>query len=69
MCKGLGVAIKQATEELGIKDLEVEQVCDINRMAEEGIWTPPALAIDGEVVISGRVPEAEEIKEILEKRK
>ncbi len=68
-CKGLGSALNEAAHELGIEDLEIEQVCDINRMIEEGVWTPPAMGIDGEVVFTGRIPDVEEIKEILKNRK
>jgi small redox-active disulfide protein 2 len=37
----------------------------IDRMVELGLMATPGVAFDGRVVISGRIPKAEEIKQLL----
>lgn len=68
MCGGLGKNIKEALDDLSVRDVELERVCDPNEMAEAGVSNPPALAVNGEVVFSGRIPEADEILQILKDR-
>ncbi len=48
-------------------DAIVTKVDDIMEIMKYNIMTTPALVIDGKVVIKGRVPSAEEIKELLTK--
>ncbi|MEM2874889.1 MAG: thioredoxin family protein [Candidatus Hadarchaeales archaeon] len=60
---------RKAVRELGI-DAEVTHVYDFVEMMKRGITSSPAVAIDGRLVVSGRVPEVEEIKRLLgEKRR
>lgn len=63
-CKKLLDHVNQAVEELKLP-AEVEYITDYTKMMEMGIMHTPALAIDGEVMISGRLPGVEEIKELL----
>ncbi|MDD5489233.1 MAG: thioredoxin family protein [Candidatus Moranbacteria bacterium] len=65
-CQRLEANTKQALEELEIK-ADIEKVTEIQDIMSYGIMGTPALVIDGEAKISGRVPNAEEIKELLEK--
>ncbi len=37
----------------------------IQRMVDLGVMATPAVVVDGGVVISGRIPKAEEIRELL----
>jgi small redox-active disulfide protein 2 len=53
---------KQAVKELGTDD-EVIKVQDMEAIANYGVLTLPALAVDGVIKIAGNVPEVEEIKE------
>ncbi len=53
---------RQAVKELGI-DAEVIKVQDIKAIADYGVLTLPALAVDGVIKVAGNVPEVEEIKE------
>lgn len=46
-------------------DFEIEKVTDINKIIGFGVMSTPALAVDGQVKITGRVPSVEEIKKIL----
>lgn len=56
--------VMKASEELGM-DAKVEHVHDFVKMAEYGIMMTPAIVIDGEIKISGKIPEMDEIKAIL----
>ena len=63
-CKRLEENAKKAAAELGIK-AKFGKVTDYAKMASYGIMSTPALVVDGEAVLSGRVPSVQEIKEIL----
>ncbi len=63
-CKKLGELVQRATEELGIEH-EIEKVTDVSKIIEYGITATPALAVDGRVVLAGRVPSYEKIKEAI----
>lgn len=43
----------------------VEKVTDFAEIASYGVMSTPALVIDGQVVVSGRVPKADEIEVLL----
>lgn len=42
--------------------VEVEKVEDVMAMLRLGIMTTPAVAVDGRVVATGRIPDADEIR-------
>lgn len=65
-CVRLEENTKQAAKELELS-AEVEHIYDIAAITSYGIMSTPALVVDEKVVLSGRVPNAEEIKEILVK--
>jgi len=66
-CKKLYEAAEQAAKELGL-EYEMEKIDDIDRITEMGVMMTPALAIDGEVKLVGRVPTVENLKEILKNK-
>ncbi len=51
----------QAVRELGI-EAEIIKVDDLVEITARGVMVTPALAIDGEIKCSGRIPSVEEIK-------
>ncbi len=63
-CKLLAEHAEAAVKQLGT-DFEIEKVTDINQIIGFGIMSTPALAVDGQVKIAGRVPSTDEIKKIL----
>jgi small redox-active disulfide protein 2 len=63
-CKKLLKLVEDAVKELG-RDDEVIYVTDMVEIAMTGVLRTPALVMDGQVKISGRVPKLEEIKELL----
>ncbi|MFZ2154334.1 MAG: thioredoxin family protein [Candidatus Moraniibacteriota bacterium] len=64
-CKKLEDNVKQALVELKI-DIEIEKITDIGEIMSYGVLSVPALLINEEVKVYGRVPATDEIKEILE---
>lgn len=63
-CKKLEANTKQAAEELGL-ECEIEKVSDIKAIMGYGVMMTPALVVDGEVKISGKVATVSEIKAAL----
>jgi len=63
-CKQLAENAETAAKELGI-DFELEKVTSITDIMSFGVMMTPALAVDGEVKVAGKVPNPEEIKELL----
>ncbi|HPP02837.1 MAG TPA: thioredoxin family protein [bacterium] len=63
-CKTLTAHAEQAAKELGI-EYQIEKVQDINEIISFGVMSTPALAVDGQVKVAGRIPSVEEIKTML----
>ena len=65
-CNLLAETAVKAAEESGI-EYELEKVTDINQITSFGVMMTPALAVDGDVKIVGKVPSVEELTEIFKK--
>ena len=63
-CKKLAETTEEAARSLGL-EYRMEKVTDIQAIMGFGVMTTPALAVDGVVQVSGKVPSAEEMKKIL----
>ena len=63
-CRQLAEATRAAADQLGL-DYELEKVTDIDRIVAFGALMTPALAVDGQVRLAGRVPPVDEIKALL----
>jgi small redox-active disulfide protein 2 len=63
-CNKLAKMTETAAKELGI-DYELEKVTDITAIMQMGVMMTPALAVDGQVKVTGKVPSADEIKTLL----
>lgn len=63
-CKALQDNVEKAVRELGL-DAEVQKVTDLKEIMSYQVLSTPGLAVDGEVKVTGRVPSADEIKQIL----
>ena len=63
-CKKLAENAETAVKELGI-EYEIEKVTEINEIMKFGVMVTPALAIDGQVKVIGKVPSPNEIKQML----
>ena len=60
-CHKLAENADAAAKELGV-EYELEKVTDVNDITAFGVMMTPALVIDGEVKISGKVAGIDEIK-------
>jgi small redox-active disulfide protein 2 len=67
-CKTLEKSVINALAEMDY-DANVEKVEDIQKIMAYGIMRTPGLVINDKVVLSGRVPNMKELKEIIEKHK
>ena len=67
-CKNLERLTRDALDNLGL-DAAIEKVTDPADIASWGVMTTPALVIDDEVVVSGRTPTPEKVKELLASRR
>lgn len=65
-CQKLEANVKQALNELEL-EAQVEKITEIQDIISYDVMGTPALVIDGEVKIYGRVAETKEIKELLKK--
>jgi small redox-active disulfide protein 2 len=63
-CKLLAEQTERAVRELGL-DAEVEKVTEITEILDFGVMMTPALAVDGKIKVVGKVPQIEELKEML----
>ncbi|HUT61475.1 MAG TPA: thioredoxin family protein [Phycisphaerae bacterium] len=63
-CRQLAANAEAAAKALGI-EYEIEKVTDINEIMKFGVMMTPALAVDGQVKVVGKVPEPETIKALL----
>jgi len=63
-CNLLASHAETAATELGL-DFEKEKVTDMNAIIDAGVMRTPALAVDGEIVVEGKVATADAIKDML----
>lgn len=59
-CKKTEAHIKNVIEELSL-DAKIVKVEDMNEITERGVMLTPAVAVDGEMKVSGKVPSEKEI--------
>ena len=64
-CNALTQATEQAAQSLGLP-YELEKVTDLNRIMSFGVMLTPALVVDGKVKVSGKVPNVNELKSLLQ---
>ncbi len=63
-CKSLEKATIEAVSQSGI-DATVTKVEDFIEIMKLGVMTTPALVVDGNVLVKGRVPSVSEISQML----
>ena len=63
-CKKLAENAEAAAKELGV-EYELEKVAQINDIMKMGVMVTPALAIDGDVKVAGKVSSPDDIKAML----
>ncbi len=63
-CKKLAENADAAAKAAGI-ECTIEKVTDINEIMKFGVMMTPALAVDGQVKVVGKVPSPDEIRKML----
>jgi small redox-active disulfide protein 2 len=63
-CRKLTEVTEETAKRLGIP-YRIEKVTGIKEIMAFGVMSTPALAVDGKVKLSGRIPMKEEIERIL----
>ena len=66
-CKTLEKTTREVVEQNGI-DATITKVEDIVEIMKYGIMSTPALVVNEKVEIKGRVPSAEEIRQVLTRK-
>jgi len=56
--------VRHVVEEAHLECL-VQKIDSADRMAELGVLRTPAVAFDGKLVLSGRIPKAAEVRQLL----
>lgn len=63
-CNQLAAATKQAADETGM-EYQIEKITDFTRFADFGVMFTPALVVDGELKVAGKVPSIQELKKLI----
>jgi small redox-active disulfide protein 2 len=63
-CQKLAENAEAAAKAAGV-DYELEKVTDVNEMMRIGVLLTPALVVDGEVKVAGKVPDVEALRKML----
>lgn len=66
-CRRLTALAEQAVAELGLT-AEVQKVTDYAEIARYGVMATPALVVDEQVVLTGRIPALSSLEELLAAR-
>jgi small redox-active disulfide protein 2 len=64
-CNLLESTTKKVADRLGL-DYTLDHVKDIRKITEYGVMMTPALAIDGQVKVTGKVPSEAELEKLLQ---
>ncbi len=63
-CKKVERNVNRAVEKLDVPPETVSKVEDDMEIIERGVMHTPAVAVDGEIVVEGRVPDVETLIDI-----
>lgn len=63
-CAHLADETRKAADEIGL-ECDIVKVSDIQMITGYGVMITPALVVDGQVKVSGRVPSRDEIKRLI----
>lgn len=66
-CKATEKNVRKAVEELDI-NAEIIKIEDLQEIMDKGVMMTPAVVVDGEVKIVGRIPSKKELEKIIKNR-
>ena len=64
-CHTLEERTGEALRRLGV-DAEVEMITDFGQIAAHGVMNTPAVVVEDQIVLSGRVPDVDELVTLLD---
>lgn len=64
-CNKLQETSEEAAKELGI-EYTLKKVSDVKDIMKYGVMMTPALVVNGEVKVSGKVPSLDEVKKLMQ---
>ena len=64
-CKALAENVEAAAKDLGI-EYSIEKVTEINKIMKFGVVVTPALTVDGQVKVVGKIPSQDEITALIQ---
>jgi len=67
-CKKLHELAEEIVSELDVS-AEIIKVTDINKIIDYGVMVTPALVIDGDVMVAGKIPGKQEITDWIKEKK
>ncbi len=65
-CNKLEEATRKAVEKAGL-DATIEKVSDLQEIMSYGVMSTPALVVDGELRLAGRVPSVDDLVALLQR--
>ena len=63
-CQKLAAVTEDAAKALGLS-YAIEKVTEIDRIVAFGVMNTPALVVDGQIKVAGKVPSFEDMKQLL----
>jgi small redox-active disulfide protein 2 len=63
-CQSTEQAVKKALAELNLQ-AEVVKVTDISAIIDRGVMSTPALVVDGRLVLQGKIPTVNQVKQLI----
>ena len=64
-CMSLEQNVKKALSDLAVQ-ADVGKVTDIQQIIQRGVMSTPALVIDGKLVLQGKTPSVEQLKQLIQ---
>ena len=63
-CQQLTANAEAAARRLGL-EYQLEKVTDVNAIIDAGVMRTPALAVDDDALVEGKVPSSDELQQLL----
>ena len=63
-CQQLTANAEAAARRLGL-EYQLEKITDVNAIVDAGVMRTPALAVDDDVLVEGKVPSSDELQQLL----
>jgi len=65
-CKKLLSNVEKAVQDMGLTNVDIEYITDLEEIAKTGLLRTPGLMFNKKIVSSGRVPNTKEVRGMLD---